>query len=93
MERLQSLWCDFKTLMMKNGESIVDFLSRAVDTVIGIRSCGVKFSDQTILEKILESLTPKFDHVVVAIKESKNVSIFSFDELMGSLQDHEARLN
>ncbi|KAH0639281.1 hypothetical protein KY290_036550 [Solanum tuberosum] len=91
--RLQSLRRDFETLMMKNGESIVDFLSRAVAIVSKIRSCGEKVTDQTIVEKILRSLTPKFDHVVAAIEESKDLSVFSFDELIGSLQAHEVRLN
>jgi len=51
--RLQSLRRDFETLMMKNGESIVDFLSRAVAIVSKIQSCGKKVTDQTIVEKIL----------------------------------------
>ncbi|KAH0748093.1 hypothetical protein KY290_027325 [Solanum tuberosum] len=91
--RLQSLRRDFETLMMKNRESIADFLSRAVAIVSKIQSCGEKVTDQTIVEKILRSLTPKFDHVVAAIEESKDLSIFFFDELMGSLQSHEERLN
>ncbi|KAH0779714.1 hypothetical protein KY290_006141 [Solanum tuberosum] len=91
--RLQSLRRDFETLMMKSGESIADFLSRAVAIVSKMRSYGEKVTDQTIVEKILRSLAPKFDHVVAAIEESKDLSVFSFDELMGSLQAHEARLN
>ena len=48
---------------------------------------------QTIVEKVLRSLTPKFDDVVAAIKESKDLSTFSFNELMGSLQAHGSRIN
>jgi hypothetical protein len=42
--------------------------------------------------KVLRSLTTKFDHVVAANEESKNLSTYSFNELMGPLQAHEVRL-
>ncbi|CAL5363087.1 unnamed protein product [Camellia sinensis] len=58
-----------------------------------MRSYGEKISDETVVAKVLRSLTPKFDHVVAAIEESKDLSVFSFDELMGSLQAHETRIN
>jgi len=91
--RLQSLRHDFETLMMKSGESIASFLSRAMTIVSQMRSYGEKVTDQIIVEKVLRSLNPKFDHVVTAIEEFKDQSVFSFDELMGSLQAHEARIN
>ena len=58
-----------------------------------MRSFGEKCSDQTVVAKILRSLTPRFDHIVTAIEESKDFAIFSFDELISSLQAHEARIN
>ncbi|XP_069152067.1 uncharacterized protein [Solanum lycopersicum] len=58
-----------------------------------MRSYGKKVIDRIIFEKVLRSLNPKFDHVVAAIEESKDLSVFFFDELIGSLQDHEARIN
>ncbi|KAH0661378.1 hypothetical protein KY284_026309 [Solanum tuberosum] len=91
--RLQSIQRDFETLMMKSGESIASFLSRAMTIVSQMRSYGEKVTDQIIVGKVLRSLNPKFDHVVAAIEESKDLSVFSFDELMGSLQAHEARIN
>ncbi|KAH0706537.1 hypothetical protein KY289_011613 [Solanum tuberosum] len=82
--RLQSLRRDFETLMMKSRESIAGFSSRTTISFSQMRSYG---------DKVLRSLTPKFDHVVAAIEEFKDLSVFSFDELMGSLQAHEARIN
>nr|GFB69089.1 DUF4219 domain-containing protein/UBN2 domain-containing protein [Tanacetum cinerariifolium] len=50
-------------------------------------------TDELVVAKILRSLPPKLDHVVAAIEESKDITTLSFDELMGSLQAHEARIN
>lgn len=91
--RLQSLRCDFETLIMKNGDSIYDFLSRAMTIVSQMRSYVEKITYHTIVEKVLRSLTPKYDHVVAAKEKSKDLSVFSFDELMGSLQAHGVRIN
>ncbi|KAA8523955.1 hypothetical protein F0562_010614 [Nyssa sinensis] len=93
MVKLQSLRRDFETLYMKSGESIADFLSRVTTIVSQMRSYDEKISDETVVAKVLRSLTPNFDHVVSAIEESKDLSVFSFDELMGSLQAHETRIN
>ena len=91
--KLQALRRDFETLAMKNGESIADFLSRAMAIVSQMRSYGEQVSDETIVAKVLRSLTPKFDHVVAAIEESKDLSKMSTSELTGSLQAHEKRIN
>ena len=91
--KLQFLRRDFKTLLMTNGESIADFLSRAMAIVSQMCTYGEKISDETIVAKVLRSLTPKFDHVVATIEEAKDLSTLSVDELMGSLQAHEARIN
>src|ERR1044072_507318 len=46
----------------------------------------------TIVEKILRCLTPKFDHVVVAMEESGKIEKMTVAELQGSLEAQEQRL-
>lgn len=90
--KLQTLRCDFETLNMKNSESMQEYKSRVSATVNHMKSYGEALSDETVVAKVLRSLTSKFDHVVAAIEESKNLSNYSFDELMGSLLAYEDRL-
>ncbi|KAL4377627.1 hypothetical protein GQ457_02G041370 [Hibiscus cannabinus] len=91
--RLQTLRREFETSMMKKDETIQDFLSRVKSIVSQMRNYGEKCSDYIVVTKVLRSLTSRFDHVVAAIEESKDLTQMSFDELMGSLQAHEARIN
>ncbi|KAL3500572.1 hypothetical protein ACH5RR_039665 [Cinchona calisaya] len=91
--KLQNLRQDFETLSMKNNELVQEYSSRVTEIVSQMRSHGQDVTDQLVVAKVLRSLSPKFDHVVVAIEESKDLSVFSFDELMGSLQAHETRIN
>lgn len=91
--KLQSLRREFETCNMKGNESVQEYLARISAIVSQMRSYGEKITDETVVAKALRSLSPKFDHVVAAIEESKDLSVFSFDELMGSLQAHEVRIN
>ena len=45
--------------------------------------------DVAIVEKILRSMTPKFDYVVCSIEESKDIDTLTIDELQSSLLVHE----
>ncbi|XP_073064165.1 uncharacterized protein [Primulina eburnea] len=91
--KLQSLWRDFDNLLMKESENIRSFFSRVAEIVNNIQSLGDNIQDKRVVEKILRSLPPKFDHCVAAIEESKDLSNLSMFELMSSLQAHEERIN
>eukprot|EP01018_Ginkgo_biloba_P039433 Gb_15074 [translate_table: standard] len=90
--RLQTLRRDFENLRMRDVESIQDFFTRTQDIVTQLRSQGEAVISQKIVEKILRSLLLKYDPVVIAIKESKDLTTLKVMELVGSLQSHEIRM-
>eukprot|EP00252_Welwitschia_mirabilis_P024163 TRINITY_DN705_c0_g1_i1.p1 TRINITY_DN705_c0_g1~~TRINITY_DN705_c0_g1_i1.p1 ORF type:complete len:205 (+),score=47.53 TRINITY_DN705_c0_g1_i1:749-1363(+) len=91
--KLQFLRREFETVNMKNNELVQEYLAKVSSLVTQMHAYGEKIADETVVAKVLRSLASKFDHVVVAIKESKDLLTLSFDELRGSLQAHEVRIN
>ena len=90
--RLQKLRCEFDGLRMKETESIEDFYNRVIILINQMRLNVAILEDKRVVEKILRSLTKKFEYVVVAIEESKNLEDFSLENLLGTLQSHELRM-
>jgi len=45
-----------------------------------------------VVEKILRTLTPAFDHIVVDIEESKELDAMTVEEFQNSLEAYEQRL-
>jgi hypothetical protein len=83
----------FETLRMTESGNVDQFMTRVMGIVNQIRLIGEAIPDQRIVEKVLRSLPTKFEMVVTTILESKDLSHFSTDKLIGSLATHEARLD
>ena len=82
----------YELMQMENNEKIVDFFNRIITHTNSMKNYGKKISNQTIVEKILRTLNPKFDHIVIAIEESKKLKEIAVEEFQGSLEAHEQRL-
>ena len=53
---------------------------------------GEQLFDEKVVEIFLRSLSKEYNHVVVEIEESKDLSILTIDELLGFLQSHEEKI-
>ncbi|GAU15418.1 hypothetical protein TSUD_44550 [Trifolium subterraneum] len=90
--RLQTYKRQFELLQMEEKESVGDFVTRVTKLVNLMKGCGETMNDQSVVEKILRSLTPRFD-IVVAIEESKDLSSTTVEEIQGVLEASEQKLN
>ena len=87
---LQALQKEFEVLHMKVGESVSEYFGRTLSISNKMKENGEKNKgDVVVVEKILRSMTSKFDYVVCSIKESKDIDLLTIDELLSSLIVHE----
>jgi hypothetical protein len=91
--QLQALRKEFEVLHMKMGESVNDYFARTLTIINKMRIHGEYMNDVVVIEKILRSMTPKFDYVVCSIEESNDIDVLSIDELQSSLLVHEQRMS
>jgi RNase H-fold protein (predicted Holliday junction resolvase) len=90
--QLQALRRDFEVLAMKDEETVDEYFSRTLAIANKMTSHGERMEQVTVVEKILRSMTEKFNYVVCSIEESNDVTSLSIDELQSSLMVHEQRM-
>src|ERR1044072_464994 len=79
--QLQTLRREFEVLGMKEGESVNEYFARTLVIANKMKLHGEDVKETMIVEKILRSMTSKFNYVVCAIEESNDVVDLTVDLL------------
>lgn len=74
---------------MKFSETISDYIPRVMQIATKMRIHGEGMQDVVIVEKILRSLTEKYNYIAYSITQSSDIDKMSIDELHSSLIVHE----
>jgi hypothetical protein len=77
---------------MKAGESVDDYFGRTLTIANKMKPHGERMEQTVIIEKILRSMTARFDYIVYSIEEPNNLAEMTIDELQSSLLVHEQRI-
>ena len=78
---------------MKETLDINSFMNQVLNIVNHLKFFGDDIEDQKVVEKVIRFFSTKFDIVIVAIEEAKDLEMLTVDEFMGSLLSHEARID
>ncbi|XP_014493123.1 uncharacterized protein LOC106755474 [Vigna radiata var. radiata] len=79
-------------MQMLKGDKVREYFDKVVAITNQMKGCGEIVTDLMVIEKIMRSLPQKFDYIVVAIKESRELEKMKIKELQSSLEAHEMRM-
>jgi len=87
--QLQSYRRKYEKMQMEEDHKVSDYFSKMIEIVNLMKNYGENILDHMVVEKVLRSLSPKFDFIVIAIQEAKDVKTIKNEELQSSLEAHE----
>lgn len=77
---------------MEPNETVAQFVNKLTVLTNQMKSCGKAVTNSMRVEKVITGLTSKFDNLVVAIEQSKDLDTLKLEQLRGSLEAHELKL-
>jgi len=79
--RLQALRKQYEVLTMEEEETISQYSNKVVNMSNQMAINGESVTDLMKIEKVIRTLAPIFDHIVVALEESKDLDFMKIEEL------------
>ncbi|GAU28641.1 hypothetical protein TSUD_159220 [Trifolium subterraneum] len=87
--KLQAFRKKYETMQMEEDQKVSDYFAKLLEIANQMKTCGETVIDLMVLEKALRSLSPRFDYIVIAIQEAKNIITMKPEQLQSSLEAHE----
>ncbi|KAF0929568.1 hypothetical protein E2562_022391 [Oryza meyeriana var. granulata] len=89
---VQTLKMELERLYMEDAETIGEYAMKLTTIVNKIRALGTKVEETTVVEKLLHTVTDKFQHIVGTIEQWGDVTKMYVMEAIGRLKAYEASL-
>ena len=77
---------------MKQNEPIGEMFTRFSEITNSLQALGKGYPQSDLVRKILRSLTPEWEKKTTAIEEAKDLSNYSFEDLIGNLTSYEVQM-
>eukprot|EP00253_Pinus_taeda_P034140 PITA_34140 len=90
-EKLQTLRIQYENLRMYNDESVANYFVRIDEIVNCMKNLGEEIKEAFVVEKVLKSLSSKFESKFSAIEEKENLQKITMSQLHGILTAYEMR--
>ncbi|KAL4295773.1 hypothetical protein GQ457_09G029240 [Hibiscus cannabinus] len=90
-QQLLNLRRDFENLKMKEIETVKQYSDKIMAIVNNIRLLGDEFSEKRIVEKVITTLSEKYESKISSLEDPRDLSSISFSELINALYAQEQR--
>jgi gag-polypeptide of LTR copia-type len=78
---------------MNEKETLKEYFSKVIELVNQIKTLGKNLNGKSVCDKILISLSLKYNNITIIIEKTKDLATLCVHNLMGSLEMHEKRLS
>eukprot|EP00253_Pinus_taeda_P004956 PITA_04956 len=89
--KLQTLRIQYENLKMYNDESVANYFLRVAEIVNFMKNLGEEIKDAVVVEKVLRSLSSRFESKVSSIEEKENLQNLKISQLHRILTAYEMR--
>lgn len=70
---------------MRSSEGVQSYVLHIQAVANRVRAYGEKVTERVVVTKVLRSLIPKYNYIVIAITEAKDLTKITLNELSSSL--------